>query len=761
MLFIFSPKTMKNTYLITIILVITIILSQFAVSKTIEVKEGDLVKLNLVTYDEDGDELTYTFSEPLDENGEWQTDIGDYGEYDILITVSDGKSETTETLRLVVQKVNRAPVLQEFEDMVIQEGDTVEIEPSVTDEENDPLNIKISEPVGDDGEWETSYEDAGEYEILVTASDETHTVSRSFIITVEDVNRDPQINDYYPADDVVKIEEGEKEKFGVEAEDYDNDEISIQWYADGEQVSTGNEYTYKTDYKSAGEHKVKVEVSDKEITLLREWKVSVENVNRKPELAKLDDLAVNETEKVTLEVQANDPDGDELYYKVSDPVGNDLEWQTGYEDAGEYEVEIAVTDGELTDEQTIDLQVKDVDRAPLFQKIEDITINEEEKVTITLNAEDPDRDEVTFSATGMPEGAMLIRDQFVYESDYQTVYKPDNKINQVLGFLRLSDLYYGKSKTFDIQFTAHGKEKSTTQTVKLTVNDVNRDPYIEPIEDIIVEETEVVSLSPPIGDPDNDHLTYAFSEPLEKGEWKTGYNDSGRYVITAYANDGDATVSREFNLIINNKNRIPEFKEIEGLKTKENEEIKVSPEIFDPDGDIIELAIEQGPEGASISDGVFTWTPSYELLENGTTTVPVTFSANDGQDTVQYSTTIEVEDKNRLPRLLNVSEKTKAYVNDPIYFFAEPYDEDMDELSFRWKFGVMDWVQGPPVLKRTYTEPGDKTVKLIISDGQDSLTYEWDVKIYERPIHPTIGNKLQFEIDNQYVEDSELSFAVE
>ena len=95
-------------YITTLIIIITVLLlSQIASSKTIEVVEGDLVKLKLVAYDEDGDPLEYTFSAPLDENGEWQTEIDDYGEYSITITVSDGKTETEEEVKLIVNKANR------------------------------------------------------------------------------------------------------------------------------------------------------------------------------------------------------------------------------------------------------------------------------------------------------------------------------------------------------------------------------------------------------------------------------------------------------------------------------------------------------------------------------------------------------------------------------------------------------------------------------------------------------------------------------
>ena len=88
-------------------------MKQKEVAKKI-VREGELVKLDLKATDEDGDELTYTFTEPLSEKGEWQTKEGDKGEYTTEITVSDGKSEITKKLLIVVKEVNNEPVVESF-----------------------------------------------------------------------------------------------------------------------------------------------------------------------------------------------------------------------------------------------------------------------------------------------------------------------------------------------------------------------------------------------------------------------------------------------------------------------------------------------------------------------------------------------------------------------------------------------------------------------------------------------------------------------
>ncbi|MBT4110660.1 hypothetical protein HOE37_02275, partial [Candidatus Woesearchaeota archaeon] len=39
-------------------------------------------------------------------------------------------------------------------------------------------------------------------------------------------------------------------------------------------------------------------------------------------------------------------------------------------------------------------------------------------------------------------------------------------------------------------------------------------------------------------------------------------------------------------------------------------------------------------------------------------------------------------------------------------------------------------VKGTDTITRTFTSPGKKKVKVVISDGRDSITQEWNVNVY-------------------------------
>jgi len=159
----------------------------------IVVTEEDLIELNVQATDPDGNTLTYTFSEPLNESGAWQTQIGDAGEYDITVTVTDSEgSSAAQTVKITVIALNIAPVLAEIDDIVVFEGETVTIEAEASDEDEDELTITYSGWMTSNTK-ETDYDDAGNYTVTVKVTDGTETVSQDVAITVNNKNRAPVI----------------------------------------------------------------------------------------------------------------------------------------------------------------------------------------------------------------------------------------------------------------------------------------------------------------------------------------------------------------------------------------------------------------------------------------------------------------------------------------------------------------------------------------------------------------------------------------
>ncbi len=166
-----------------------------------------------------------------------------------------------------------------------------------------------------------------------------------------------------------------------------------------------------------------------------------------PEVIELTKITVKEGELVILKPESEDPDADTIQYTFSEPLSKDGEWQTKSGDAGNYEITITASDGELTDTQKILLVVESTNKPPVLKLIADITLNEGKTVIFKPVATDPDGDKVTITYSG-----------WMTKSTYTT--------------------NYDDAGTHIVTVTASDGKESASQDVIVTVNNVNRPPKI-------------------------------------------------------------------------------------------------------------------------------------------------------------------------------------------------------------------------------------------------------------------------------------------
>jgi hypothetical protein len=276
-----------------------------------EAVEGDKVSFpNLTATDPDGDTLIYTFTEPLDEDGNWQTEVGDAGEYMTSITVSDGKSTVSQGVKIIIHPLNQAPVIAlESKEFEINEGDTITLDVNVTDPDGDDVYLTYEGWMREQSKT-TTYTDAGRHAVTIIASD--------------------------------------------------------------------------------GSQEAKVDVS-----------IIVNNVNRAPELDLIKDALIKEGDKITIAPHAIDPDGDQITYTFSEPLDDNGVWTTGAEDVGTYRINVTASDGNMTDETGFFVVVESLNKAPLIElTAPEITVEEGDTVMITANITDPENDELTITYSG-------------------------------------------------------------------------------------------------------------------------------------------------------------------------------------------------------------------------------------------------------------------------------------------------------------------------------------------------------------------------
>lgn len=261
---------------------------------------------------------------------------------------------------------NRAPVLVRIGTRTITVGQTLSLAIAATDLDEDPLTFTASGVPGNATfteqtfSWTPSSDEIGSYQVTFTASDGTAQDSETVMIIVQRPNTAPIL----AAIGGQSVSENEPLTFSINATDADGDAISYSLTnAPSGAHLTGQAFSWTPSYSQAGSYDVTFVASDGRDQDSQTVTISVANVNRPPVFAALGDRSVDATDMLSFTVSATDPDGDNLAYSAgglpssANLTGQTFSWTPGYGEAGSYEITFTVSDGELTDSETMTLLV--------------------------------------------------------------------------------------------------------------------------------------------------------------------------------------------------------------------------------------------------------------------------------------------------------------------------------------------------------------------------------------------------------------------
>ncbi len=261
-----------------------------------------------------------------------------------------------------------APLSPDMKIISVEETQKVNLKVQVQDPDNDELAITYDDPLDANGQWQTTYGNAGSYPITISVSDGQTTVTRDVLLVIQKKEQPPTIVATEPTAAIVNLKENEQSSFAVKAEDVNQDQLTYRWLLDGEEKATEQSYNYLPSFDDAGDHKMTVQVSDGEKSSEHAWDVVVANVNRAPFIEEIPNRNVKENELMELNVEVTDPDGDRLTTSVSSPLEKGS-WQTTFNDAGIYTVTVTATDGDLSTSRSFTLTVENVNRPPVITDI--------------------------------------------------------------------------------------------------------------------------------------------------------------------------------------------------------------------------------------------------------------------------------------------------------------------------------------------------------------------------------------------------------
>ena len=690
----------------------------------ISVNETETVTIVLNATDPDNDTLTYSTDAScgiMDGNiFTWTTGYEDAGTHYLNFGVSDGELYDNTTVNITVDNVNRQPTfVGEIGDIVVNETETVTIALNATDPDNDTLTYSTNAPYGSrDGNvftWTTGYDDAGTHYLNFGVSDGELYDNTTVNITVDNVNRQPtfvgEIGD-------IVVNETETVTIALNATDPDNDTLTYSTNAPYGSRD-GNVFTWTTGYDDAGEYYWWFDVSDGSLSSSTSVKIMVNDVNRPPEFDVIEDVSVNETETVTIALNATDQDNDTLTYSTDAPYGildgNVFTWTTGYDDAGTHYLNFGVSDGELSDDVTVKITVNDVTRQPtLVCEPAYISVDETETVTITLAATDPDNDTLTYS-TDAPYG-ILDGNVFTWTTGYddEGVHYPN--------------------------FGVSDGELSDNVTVELTVNHVNRPPEFEPIGNKTEWEGQKLQFKVDATDaPDNDPLTYScvdlpngaeFGIENQQFTWTPTYTQSGVYNVTFAVTDGIDTASETIAITVTD------------VHADAGEDQMVHT------GDLVTL---DASETTGVLFGAeFIWTEDGERLTS------ISFSKHFGRGIHNITLTVKYRDGYTDTDLVNVTVCSTPPVADagadqqvisaPVTLDGRGSDSDGGIESYEWTWVERGEVIGTsPVVTYSFP-PGIHTVSLKVTDNDDSCyltdTDTVTIEVISSPPVASAGNDL-------------------
>ena len=585
----------KNKKLILILFVLVISLaSALVMAKNFSVQETDLVKLRADTFDIDDDVVYINYSPPLNKTGEWQTGYDDAGSYNVKITASDGEAFSSKLVTLIVEEKNRAPEVS-HSPITVQEGEMVKLNLPQKDIDGNLLTYNFEKPLNNNGEWKTTYEDAGVYRFEITASDGELTDTATIEIIVLNVDQEPIFN----VPERLNVYENEILEWQIDAFDPDGNKITINFTNLPEGASFNEEnkmltWTPSFDIVSRGNGllsdllnalrlenifllekdlpPLKIKMCSADFCMEKEVKIIVHNVNRKPSFELPENLTVMETEEIKLKVEAVDLDGDFVQYSFSSPLEKRKgSWKPEFGDRGEYTVYVTASDGKNEETIPINITVLPLNKKPKIKiKNDELVVNENELLQFSVDAVDPDGTNLTVHLTNLPQGASFQDGTFSWVPPYTIVTNKSGRWedNLISNVAVLNRAFSSESNIRWLEFSVNDGEFEIIHPVKITVKNVNQKPQIV---DFLPSSTITAKVNEPVifhivaKDSDQDKLSYEWSFSFHESRVKgtdtieRTFVTPGKKKVRVVVNDGRQEFAKEWEVQVLDEVARPSF----------------------------------------------------------------------------------------------------------------------------------------------------------------------------------------------------------
>jgi hypothetical protein len=489
--------------------------------------------------------------------------------------------------------------------------------------------------------------------------------------------------------------------------------------------------------------------------------------NNQPVLKKIDNPIIDENFNFVLQLQANDPDGDQIYFEAENlPEGSLFNTETGlftwtptFQQSGIYPnvifTVIEKTGSQLSTSDTITITVNHVNRSPELPAIANVTIAEDSMLIIQVpEGSDPDSEDIGklfYRVENTPEGVEFDSVAHIFK------WKPT----------------FEQSGTYIVDFVLEdGSGGADREAVTVTVQHVDRPPIVQSVADQTVNEGDtlkVVLSGEELDSEDLDKISFmmknlpegaSFNPATREFSWMPTYDQSGNYPnVTAIMQAGRMSDTTFFNITVNHVNRPPVLAELANQSIDENARLQIQISGSDPDVEDagkLTYRAENLPMGASFNSDslLMSWIPTFE--QSGTFN-NIIFTVTDPQGlSDQKSISISVNHVNRPPVLAEIPPLT-VDENVPLQqqlSASDPDSEDTSKLVYSSENlpegAILDATTGMFSWTPTYDQSGNYEVTFTISDGVLTDSKQTNIKVNHINRPPTLTK-----IEDQAIDENQ------
>ena len=633
-------------------------------------------------------------------------DQGQDNVYDLTVSVSDGAITTSRATSVTVTNVDEAPVFASPAAVSVAENGAGVVTVRASDQDaGTTLSYSIS---GTDASLFTidsatgvlrfvaapDFEGPGDngadnvYDLVVSASDGTNTVTQAMAVTVTNVNEAPVLSlsgvgtimenavaatvANFTASDV---DAGDTLTYTLGGAD------AALFVVDGNSVRLKNGVSL--DYEAAQTRALTLTVTDAHgASQTQALTINVGNVNEAPTIATAAALSRAENGTVVATLSASDPDaGTTLTWSISggadaarfavDPATGvlaflsapDHEAPADADGNNAYQVTVTVSDGTNSVDKALTVTVGNVNEAAVFTSATTATVVEGATAVLTAAATDPEGQTLQYGVSGT-DAALFTIDSATGALRFVTAPSYDNPSDQ------------GHDNRYNVVVTASDGTNTTQEAVTIDVTRDQRPPAITSAATATINENSNAVMTATASDPNSgDTVSWSIAGGADAARFAIDANTGALSFVSAPDREApaDSGANNVYDVILRATDQtglssdkavavtvadVDEAAAFQGgsaLTVAENSQAVATISALDPERAAVTYSITGGADANRFAidsnTGALSLVAAQDYETVGAGNFQVTIGASDGTQTATRAFTVTVTNVNEAPVL--------------------------------------------------------------------------------------------------------------